>query len=106
MTPSLSDLENMMLDQLRQGRLKNELSQLKVLEAVQNVAPQNDQLNFLAVLYATDPHTLNQFDEGGMVSELLYHNVRRHLIEFGKKYIESSNAHEEKYGVVHPREWR
>ena len=49
MTPTLSDLEDMMLDQLRQGRLKNELSQLKVLEAVQNVAPQNDQLNFLAV---------------------------------------------------------
>ena len=106
MTPSLSDLEDMMLDQLRQGRLKNDMSHLKVLEAVQNVAPQNDHLYVLAVLYATDPQTLNEFDEGGRVSELIYHNVRRHLIEFGKKYIESSDAHEEKYGVVHSREWR
>jgi len=88
MTPTLSDLEDMMIKLLREARLKNELSQLQVLEAVQKTAPKNDQLGFLSVLYATDPYTLNQFDEGGKVSELLYHNVRRHLIDFGNTYME------------------
>ena len=115
MSPTLIDLEDMLIEKLREGRLKDESFQLTLLKALQDTVPSPDQPQYLAMLYAASPYTLDQFDEGGKVSELLYHNVRRHLIDYAKHWQEATTKpvtlpelcdELDQDNVVHPTEWR
>jgi hypothetical protein len=113
MSPTLIDLEDMLLEKLREGRANDESFQFTLLKALQDVVPSPNQPEYLAMLYAASPYTLDQFDEGGKVSELLYHNIRRHLLDYAKHWLEVKNKPvtlselcDDESNVIHPTEWR
>lgn len=115
MSPTLIDLEDMLVEKLREGRAKDESFQLTLLKALQATVPTAEHPQHLALLYAASPWTLNEFDEGGKVSELLYHNVRRHLTDFAHHWQETTTKPVtlpelckklDEDNVIHPTEWR
>lgn len=100
----LVELENKLCERLRMGKEQGETFQFTLLKALRDIAPTADDPAYLAQLYSEAPYTLNQFDEGGIVAELLYHNVRRHLTDFANCWAEVTSEKED--NVVHPTEWR
>ena len=107
MSPTLIDLEDMLVEKLREGKANDETFQFTLLKALRDIVPTADQPQYLATLYAASPFTLNEFDEGGIVSELLYHNVRRHLTDYANHWLEvTTQPAKQNDNIVHPTEWR
>lgn len=102
---TLIELEDQLIEKLKAGRARGETFEFTCLRALADIAPQANDPAFLAGLYSDAPYTLDQFDEGGKVSELLYHNVRRHLTDFGRHWKYEQDGTQES-NVVHPTEWR
>jgi len=101
---TLVELENKLCERLRLGKMQGESFQFTLLKALRDVIPTANDPAYLAQLYAEAPYTLNEFDEGGVVAELLYHNVRRHLTDFANHWANVTGGKEN--NVVHPTEWR
>lgn len=107
MSPTLIDLEDTLIEKLREGKVNGETFQFTLLKALRDTVPTADQPEYLAMLYAASPYTLDQFDEGGKVGELLYHNVRRHLTDYAKHWHEvTTQPAKQEDNIVHPTEWR
>jgi len=115
MTPTLIELEDILIKKLREGKANEETFQFTLLKALRDTVPTADQPEYLAMLYAASPYTLDQFDEGGKVSELLYHNVRRHLIDYAHHWQEITTKPVtlpelcdklDEDNVIQPTEWR
>lgn len=102
MTPSLANLEDEMIELMREGRARGETPRFTALKAVQRVVPSADQPELLASVYMDCPYTIDQVtDDGGCVSELLHNNLRTHLMDWAKHWTDVMDKHDTSKTVVY-----
>lgn len=102
MTPSLANLEDEMIELMREGRARGETPRFTALKAVQRVVPSADQPELLASVYMDCPYTIDQVtDDGGCVSELLHNNLRTHLMDWAKHWTDVMDKHDTPKTVVY-----
>lgn len=102
MTPSLANLEDEMIELMREGRARGETPRFTALKAVQRVVPSADQPELLASVYMDCPYTIDQVtDDGGCISELLHNNLRTHLMDWAKHWTDVMDKHDTSKTVVY-----
>lgn len=88
MTPSLTDLEDQIVEAMREARLNNKDKLTALLAAIPSIVESVSKPEQLALLYAEYPRTLDQMtDDGGIVSHLIKRNLEAHLIEWAKDWF-------------------
>lgn len=107
MTPSLANLEDEMIELMREGRARGETPRFTALKAVQRVVPSADKPELLAAVYMDCPYTIDQVtDDGGCVAELLHNNLRTHLMDWAKHWVDVKDEHDTAKAVVYLNDWK
>jgi hypothetical protein len=88
MTPSITDLEDQIVEVVREARLKNTDKLTAVVKALPSIVETVNTPEQLALLYAQWPLTLDQMtDDGGIISHLIRRNLELHLIEWVEEWL-------------------
>lgn len=88
MTPSLTDLEDQIVEAMREARLNNKDKLTALLAAIPSIVESVNQPEQLALLYAEYPRTLDQMtDDGGIISHLIKRNLEVYLMEWAEEWF-------------------